>query len=141
MSAVRSAAVAPPRLLMTLLVTLAAAAALLSALGIHGLISQTVTERTREIGIRLALGATSARAIRSLASPGVTLAASGIVVGLLLARGATALVRHFVWGVSASDPATFVAVAVMLLAIAGGASILPALRILRLDPAQTLRAE
>ena len=114
---------------------------LLAALGIHGLISASVTERTREMGIRLALGATSARAIRTLAAPGVLLAVAGIVAGAFLARAATTLVQHFVWGVSTNDPLTFAGVAALLVTVAGTASVLPALRILRLDPAQTLRAE
>lgn len=138
---VQSESVAQPRLLMTLLVTLAGAAVLLAALGIHGLISASVTERTREMGIRLALGATSARAIRTLAAPGVFLAVAGIVAGAFFARAATTLVQHFVWGVSANDPLTFAGVAALLVTVAGTASVLPALRILRLDPAQTLRAE
>ena len=141
MEDVQSASVAQPRLLMTLLVTLAAAAVLLAAVGIHGLISASVTERTREMGIRLALGATSSRAIRTLAAPGVLLAVAGTLAGTFLARGAARLVQHFVWGVSASDPITYLSVAALLVAVAAVASVVPALRILRLDPAQTLRAE
>ena len=141
MKEVQSESVAQPRLLMSLLVTLAGAAVLLAALGIHGLISASVTERTREMGIRLALGATSARAMRTLAAPGVLLALAGLVAGALFARAATRLVQHFVWGVSANDPLTFAGVAALLVTVATTASVLPALRILRLDPAQTLRAE
>jgi predicted permease len=141
MEDVQSASVAQPRLLMTLLVTLAGAAVLLAALGIHGLISASVTERAREMGIRMALGATSRRAISTLAAPGVMLAVAGTVSGAVLARGATRLLQHFVWGVSANDPVTFLGVAALLVAVAAVASLLPALRILRLDPAQTLRAE
>ena len=141
MKDVQSAAVAQPRLLMTLLVTLAGAAVLLAALGIHGLIAASVNERTREMGIRIALGASVGRAIRALALPGILLAVSGTIAGAFLARGATRLLSHMVWGVSASDPVTFIAVALLLVAVATVASIIPALRILRLDPARTLRAE
>lgn len=141
MKDVQSAAVAQPRLLMTLLLTLAGAAVLLAALGIHGLIAATVSERTREMGIRIALGATAGRAIRTLAVPGILLALSGTIAGAFLARGATRLLAHMVWGVSAGDPMTFMTVAVLLVAVATVASIIPALRILRLDPARTLRAE
>jgi ABC-type antimicrobial peptide transport system permease subunit len=89
----------------------------------------------------MALGATSRRAISTLAAPGVMLAVAGTVSGAVLARGATRLLHHFVWGVSANDPVTFLGVAALLVAVAAVASLLPALRILRLDPAQTLRAE
>ena len=141
MADVQRAAVAQPRLLMVLLVTLAAAAVVLSAIGIHGLISSSVTERTREMGIRIALGATSARAVRTAALPGVVLAVVGIVIGGSVARAATALIESFVWGVRPTDPATYAAVAALFIAVAVIASVLPALRILRLDPARTLRAE
>lgn len=141
MTDVQSAAVAQPRLLMTLLVTLAGAAVLLAALGIHGLIAASVTERTREMGIRIALGATAGRAISRLAVPGILLTLAGTIAGAFLARGATRLLHHLLWGVSPSDPMTFMAVAVLLVAVAAVASIIPAMRILRLDPARTLRAE
>jgi predicted lysophospholipase L1 biosynthesis ABC-type transport system permease subunit len=138
---VQSAAIAQPRVMMTLLVALAVAAALLSAAGIHGLIAASVTERTREIGIRLALGSTAAGAVRLLAAPGVVLAGLGVLLGVLLARTAARLLDHFVWGVSRTDVTTFAAVAVFALAVAVVSSLGPALRILRLDPAKTLRAE
>jgi predicted permease len=141
MTQVRSVSVAQPRLMMTLLVTLAAAAVLLAALGLHGLIAASVTDRTREMGIRMALGSSRSRAIRTLAVPGIVLALLGAAAGGLAARGAMRLLRHFVWGVNANDPTTFVGVGVLLLGIALLASVLPALRILRLDPAATLRAE
>jgi ABC-type antimicrobial peptide transport system permease subunit len=141
LSDVRAAALAEPRLLMTLLLTLAAAALLVAALGIHGLIATTVTERTREMGIRLALGSTSSAALRTLALPGVTLAAVGTGLGVAGAVAASRLFAHFVWGVSTTDPLTFTGVAVVLLTVAAAASLLPARRILRLDPAITLRQE
>jgi predicted permease len=138
---VRNAAVALPRLLMVLLLALAGAAVLLASLGIHGLIASSVTERTREMGIRLALGATRTRAVGTVALPGVMLALAGLAIGVLAARGAVSLIRSLVWGVSPTDPATFAGVAVLFAVVATAASVLPALRILRLDPAQTLRAE
>jgi predicted permease len=141
MSAVRSSALAEQRLLMALLVGLAAAAVALAAIGLHGLMASSVTERTREMGIRLALGSTSAQALRSLALPGIVLAAIGTAVGLVSAAAAARLMRSFVWGITTSDPLTFVSVTVLLLLVASTTSLLPALSILRLDPATTLRHE
>ena len=138
---VRSAALAEQRLLMTLLLALAAAAVLVSAIGIHGLIATTVSERTREVGVRIALGSTAGAALRDLALPGVWLAAIGTTVGLAAAVAVTRTIRHFVWGVSTTDPWTFGAVACLLFLVSVTASVLPALRILRLDPAATLRQE
>ena len=138
---VQSAAVAQPRLMMALLTVLATASMLLSAVGIHGLIASSVTERTREMGIRMALGATMRRAVADLAVPGIALAAVGIVTGLAAARVAVTLLEAFVWGTSPTDPVTFGTVAALFLAVAAIASIAPALRILRLDPAKTLRAD
>jgi len=112
-----------------------------ATIGIHGLIAASVTDRTREMGIRLALGATSGQALRALALPGVVLAGVGAAAGLMGAAAAVPLIRHFVWGVSVSDPMTYAAVFVLLLAVATVASVKPALRILRLDPATTLRQE
>jgi predicted permease len=141
MSEVQSEAMALPRLLMVLLLALAAAAAGLTAVGIHALIASSVTERTREMGIRIALGATTWLAVRTLAMPGILLAIAGTIVGSFAARGASALLQSFVWGISPTDPATYGAVTVLLVTVGTVASVLPALRILRLDPAATLRAE
>ena len=141
MADVQREAIAQPRLLMAMLLVLAAAAVLLAAVGIHGLISTSVSERTREIGIRLALGAPTGTAVRTIALPGVLLAVGGMAIGIPLAAMFTRLVRHFIWGVSPGDPLTFAAAALGLVAVASIASIAPALRILRLDPAMTLRHE
>jgi putative ABC transport system permease protein len=139
MSEVQDAAIAQPRLMMVLLVGLAVAAVMLAAIGLHGLIATSVAERTREMGIRLALGSTFSQAVRTVAGQGVALAGVGIVIGLMLAGAVARMLRHFIWGVSETDPVTFGSVAALLLLVATAASILPALRILRLDPATTLR--
>lgn len=141
MSAVQSESIARERFLMSILVALAAATLALAALGIHGLIATSVTERTREIGIRLALGATMGQALRELALPGLKLALAGTMIGAVAAVASSRLLRHFLWGVRPGDPATFVTVALLLLTVACAASVVPALRILRLDPATTLRHE
>lgn len=141
MADVQGAALAQPRFMMALLMALAVTAVLLSAIGVHGLIATSVSERTREMGIRLALGATLPQAMRTLAVPGILLASAGVLVGSAAALAAVRLLRHFVWGVSVSDPVTFVAVGVFLLSVAALASFIPASRILRLDPASSLRTE
>ena len=141
MSEVRAASIAQQRLLMSLLLGLAGVAVLLCAIGIHGLIATSVTERTREMGIRMALGATVGQALRTLAMPGIVLAGAGTAIGLVLASASAGLIRHFVWGVGAKDPLTFAVVGATLLIVAVGASLVPALRIFRLDPATTLRHE
>jgi ABC-type antimicrobial peptide transport system permease subunit len=136
---VRSEALAEQRLLMTLVGLLGGAALLLAAIGIHGLIASGVAERTRELGIRMALGATVGQAIRTAALPGIALSIVGLVVGAGAALGVTGLIRSQLWGVSASDPITFAVVALTLFVVALAASILPALRVRKLDPVALLR--
>lgn len=139
MEDVRAAATSRQRLLMILVGALAAAAVLLSAIGIHGLIAHSVQQRTRELGIRLALGATVAQTIRSVALSGIVLSVIGAAAGVGLSVLAVRLVESSLWGVTTRDPMTYAAVAIFLLLVAIIASVLPALRILRLDPAETLR--
>ena len=136
---VRSAALAEQRLLMTLAGLLGGAALLLAGIGIHGLIASGVTERTRELGIRMALGATVGQAIRTVALPGVVLALAGLAVGAIAAFGVSGLIRSQLWGVSPDDPITFVAVAATLFAVAVIASVMPALRVRKFDPVTLLR--
>jgi predicted permease len=138
---VEASALARERFLMTLLAALAGVAVLLVALGIYGLMASTVAERTRELGIRLALGATVAQALRAVTVPGAVLAGAGIALGIGLALASARLVRHLLWGVSATDPWTFAAAAAALALVAILASLGPGLRVLRLDPARTLREE
>jgi len=141
MEDVRYRALAQERFQAVLLGALAGLALLLAAVGIYGLIANSVAERTRELGIRLALGSTVAQAMRAVALPGVALALAGVMVGSVLAGFASQLLRHLVWGVQPGDPFTFAAVALVLLAVAAAASFLPALRVTRLNPAETLRQE
>ena len=103
-----------------------------------GLIAQAVMDRTREIGIRMALGATPAGTIGRVTMSGVTVAATGVVAGTALAAGATRFVTAWLWGVDQRDPLTFAAIAGLLLLVATIASALPALRIVRIDPATIL---
>ena len=140
MSDVMAAAMSQQRLLMTLVAVLAGVALLLASIGIHGLIAHAVDERRREFGIRMALGATSGQTVRDVALGGITLAAAGAVAGGLLSVPAVTLVRSFLWGVETSDPLTYALVGGGLLVVASVSSLLPALRLLKLDPATTLRA-
>ena len=136
---VRSEAVATERAQTVLLTALAALALLLAAVGLYGLVANSVAERTRELGIRLALGATSAQAVAAAAGPGLALAGAGVVVGGVAARFFATLLRHLVWGISTTDAATFAAAIVMVLSVAGIAVLVPALRIVRLNPLRALR--
>ncbi|MGH9410322.1 MAG: ABC transporter permease, partial [Vicinamibacterales bacterium] len=137
----RGERLASQRFMVGLVAGLGLIALVLAAVGIHGLIASSVNERTRELGIRLALGATAGQAIRSVVLPGMLLAAVGIIIGAASAVAVVRLLQSFVWGVTPSDPLTFTIVVATLLIIALVASLVPALRVLRLDPAATLRAE
>lgn len=141
MTDVQAASLASQRFMMTLVVGLGAIALLLAAIGIHGLIASSVSERTRELGIRLALGATSPQVLRAVVTPGVALAIAGIAIGSVAAFVTVRLLQSFLWGVTPTDPMTFIAVIATLVSVALVASVVPALRVLRLDPALTLRAE
>jgi predicted permease len=116
-------------------------ALVLAAIGLFGVISHSVTQRTHEIGVRMALGATAGQTITGAVKPGLRLAAAGVAAGCLLSLAACRFLEHMLWGVRPTDGLTFVATAVLLLAVAAVASVVPALRILRLDPAKTLRNE
>lgn len=120
---------------------MAGLALVLAALGIYSLVAHAVTERTREIGIRMALGATSGQSVRAVATPALALAAVGVLMGVLLSRAAAGLLQKVVWGVSATDALTIAGVGVGLLVIALIASCVPAVRLIRLNPAETLRHE
>ncbi|HUI53340.1 MAG TPA: ABC transporter permease [Bryobacteraceae bacterium] len=114
---------------------------LLAAIGLSGLISQSVAQRTHDLGIRMALGATAGQAIGKVIKPGILLAVAGVAAGYVLSRVAVRFLEHLLYGVPATDAVTFVATAGLLLLVAMAASLVPALQILRLDPAQTLRNE
>ena len=121
-----------------------AMAPVLGIIGIYGVISYAVSQRTREIGIRLALGAEKSRILRMVIWEGLQLSIAGIAVGvmvaLLLARMLSAFSR-LLYGVRASDPITFVAVSVTLAAVAALACYLPARRAASIEPIHALRAE
>jgi predicted permease len=137
----RSSSLSSQRFQATLLGSLSSLALLLAIVGIYGLMSQSVVERRRELGIRMALGATLAQAIREAMLPGLILAVVGVAVGCFLAGLSTKILEHMMWGVKTMDPATYFGVALGIVLVAALASLFPALRITRLSPAETLRDE
>ncbi len=130
-----------PRFRAMLIGTFALLALMLAAVGLYGLIGYTVTQRTREIGIRVALGAAPRQVILPVVREGVTLALSGIGIGLVGAFLAARVLSAFLFGVGPADPLTFGGVALLLLAVAAAASYIPSRRALRVDPVVALRAE
>jgi ABC-type antimicrobial peptide transport system permease subunit len=125
----------------TLFSVIAGLALLLAALGLAGLIGQSVTQRTHELGVRMALGASAGQAILTTVKPGLALAAIGVAAGYGLSRVAVRFLQHLLWGVRATDTTTFAVAAGILLLVAAIAAVTPSLRILRIDPARTLRNE
>jgi predicted permease len=133
--------VAKQRMAMLLLSAFSALALLLSAVGIYGVISYLAGQRTHEIGIRVALGASRADVLRLVLGEGMRIALVGVVVGVVAALGLTRLLTQIIYGVSANDPLTFVGVAVLLTTVAVLACYLPARRAMRVDPIVVLRYE
>jgi predicted permease len=138
MQAVMAAAVAEERFRMTLVAGFAATAMLLAALGVYGLMAFTTTQRLKEFGVRLALGATPRRLLLTVMGDGLVLAATGLIVGLAAAVAAARALRQMLFGISPLDPVTFGAMAAALLAVAALASFVPARRAMKVDPMVTL---
>lgn len=130
------------RFLTLLLVGLFAAFALvLAAIGIYGVMAHSVTRRTHEIGIRLALGANRGNVMRMILGQGATLTGIGLAVGLIASFALTRLMSAILYGISVSDPITFLAVAILLMFVALAACYIPARRAMRVDPMVALRYE
>ena len=136
-----SESVSRPRFYMLLLGGFAGVALALAALGIYGVISYAVSQRTRELGIRIALGATRDQVTRLVLGQGLALSLAGLVVGLGAAFYLTRVMASLLFGIDAIDPPTFAAVAVTLLGVAGLASYLPARRAAHVDPMVAIRTE
>jgi len=141
MDEVIAASLARHRAALFLLAVFAAVALLLATVGIYGVISYAVGQRTGEIGIRMALGARRANVLRMVVRHGLTTALIGVAIGVAAALGLTRLMAHLLYGVSATDPFTFAAVAAGLTAVALMACYVPARRASRVDPMIALRHE
>jgi ABC-type antimicrobial peptide transport system permease subunit len=126
---------------MLLLGLFAALALALATIGIYGVMAYLVNQGTREIGIRMALGATERNILNLIVRKGMALALGGVFIGLAAAFALTRLMRTLLFGVNSSDPATFLAIALLLAAVALLASYIPARRAARIDPMISLRSE
>ena len=141
MDEVVSDSVAQRRLTMLLLTMFAGAALLLAAVGIYGVIAYSVTQRTQEIGIRMALGAQQSDVLRMVVRQALVMALAGIVVGGTGALLLTRLMQGLLFQVKPADPVTFIVVSGILAAVAVLASYIPGRRATRVDPVIALRAE
>jgi putative ABC transport system permease protein len=136
-----SASVAGPRFYALLLGLFAVLALVLAAVGLYGVLSYNVTQRHREIGVRMALGAERRDILGLVVRQGLILAVVGVVIGVAGAYGVTRFLKALLYGITPTDPATYVAICVLLLVVAFVACWLPALRATRVDPMVALRYE
>jgi ABC-type antimicrobial peptide transport system permease subunit len=141
MEEVTARSIAPQRFNMLLVGLFAWLGLLLAAVGIYGVISYVVAQRTNEIGLRIALGAQAKDVIMLILRRGLALAFSGVVLGLVAAFILTRLIKNFLYSVSATDPVTFVFISLLLIGVALLACYLPARRAAKTDPMVALRYE
>jgi putative ABC transport system permease protein len=134
-------ALARQRFSMVLLGLFAGLALLLASVGIYGVMSYSVAQRTREIGIRIALGARRTDVLQMTVAQGLKLVGAGMMIGLVAAFLVTRVLATLLFGITATDPITFAGISVVLLAVAILASYIPALRATRVDPITALRAQ
>jgi ABC-type antimicrobial peptide transport system permease subunit len=132
---------APTRIGAGLMGAFGALALLLAAVGLYGVIAYSVSLRTREVGIRMAVGADRSRIVRMVLAQGARLAAAGIVVGGLVSLATARVLASLLYGVSPFDPAAYAFACGLLLAVACLANLVPALSAARIDPLRALKAE
>jgi predicted lysophospholipase L1 biosynthesis ABC-type transport system permease subunit len=130
-----------PRFRTWLVATFAVIALVLASVGLYGVVSQAVAQRTREIGIRMALGATRASVVRLVVGWGLVVAAAGTLVGMAATFAAGRIIQSLLYGVGAYDPRTVATVVAVMFVVAVAASLIPAQRATSIDPLDTLRAE
>jgi putative ABC transport system permease protein len=133
--------IAQPRLNTTMLTLFAGIALVLAVLGIYGVVSYAVTQRSQEMGVRMALGAQRGDVVRLVLHEGLVLAGGGAVIGLFGALAATTVIRGWLYGIERNDPATMAGAAAVLIVVALLASYLPAMRAARVDPVTAMRAD
>ena len=133
--------IAPQRFTTALMAGFAALAALLAAVGIYGVMSYMVAERTREIGVRMALGAQTGNVMRMVLRRGMVLAVAGAMIGLAVSFGLARMISGLLFGVQPTDPPTLVAITLLLLAVALVSCLIPAQRATKVDPLDALRHE
>jgi putative ABC transport system permease protein len=141
MDAMLAETIANQRFTMTLLATFAALAVALSAIGLYGVLSYVVTQRAREIGIRVALGATPAHVARAIVVRGLALCTLGLVIGLGASVWGTKLIRQSLYGVKPTDPASYLAAAALLLTVCLLACAIPLRRAVGIDPTIAMRGD
>jgi putative ABC transport system permease protein len=134
-------ALGPSRLAMVLLAVFAGIALLIASVGLYAVVAYSVTQRTQEIGIRMAMGARREDVLRLVVGEGLAWAGSGLALGLLASFGLTRLMSTLLYGVRPNDIVTFVAVSIALIGVALLASYVPARRAMQVDPIVALRSE
>ncbi len=138
---VRAASVAPRRFILLLVSSFGLLALLLAAVGVYGVMALVVGERTREVGVRLALGAQPGTVLRMVLGQATRLALAGVVAGLVAAGLLSPLLEHQLFGIRPYDPVTFTAVPALLLLVAAAAAYAPARRAMRIDPTEAIREQ